>query len=320
MTRSFRLAHLSDPHLGPLPDARVSELISKRVIGYVNWQRNRATSHTSEHLDAIVADLKSAAPDHIAVTGDLVNLALNAELEPARAWLHSLGAPAQVSAVPGNHDAYVPGSVAKAVAAWRAFMSGDNARDGAVFPYTRRRAPVAIIGLSSANASAPFMATGVFKAAQAQLLRGQLDRLGRDGFFRVVLVHHPPLRSVARWYKRLIGASRLRKAVREAGAELILHGHTHHDDFVWIDGRNGPVPVIGVPSASSAPGGRHPGGRYNLFDIGGEPGDWHCVMTERGFTAPGRPVRHIRRRRLDYSAGLAVAEEPSELPDAAAGV
>ena len=69
------------------------ELISKRVIGYVNWQRNRATSHTSTQLDAIVADLKTSNPDHVAVTGDLVNLSLDAEFEPARNWLASLGNP-----------------------------------------------------------------------------------------------------------------------------------------------------------------------------------------------------------------------------------
>ncbi|RVC83466.1 metallophosphoesterase, partial [Mesorhizobium sp. M4A.F.Ca.ET.022.05.2.1] len=37
----FRLAHISDVHLGPLPGVTYRELASKRVVGYVNWQRNR---------------------------------------------------------------------------------------------------------------------------------------------------------------------------------------------------------------------------------------------------------------------------------------
>ena len=37
----FRLAHLSDVHLGPLPDVAYRDLVSKRMLGYVNWQRNR---------------------------------------------------------------------------------------------------------------------------------------------------------------------------------------------------------------------------------------------------------------------------------------
>ena len=309
----FRLAHLSDPHLGPLPDARVAELISKRVIGYVNWQRNRATSHTSDHLDAVVADLKVSEPDHVAVTGDLVNLALDAELEPARLWLSGLGDPNDVSAIPGNHDAYVPGSVKKAVAKWRAFMSSDaDGGDHSPFPFVRRRGPVGIVGLSSASASAPFMATGIFDPAQARALRTALLRLGEEGLFRIVLIHHPPLRTVTHWYRRLIGAARLRKVVHETGAELILHGHTHTDDLVWIEGPGKQVPVVGVPSASNAPGGKRPGGRYNLFEINGNAENWTCTMIERGLTLPGKPVSEIRRRQFDYSAGAAVSGGVSE--------
>ena len=40
----FTLAHLSDPHLAPLPAPRWSELIGKRVTGYINWQRSGASS------------------------------------------------------------------------------------------------------------------------------------------------------------------------------------------------------------------------------------------------------------------------------------
>ena len=58
-------------------------------------------------LDALVADMQAQRPDHIAVTGDLVNLALEAEFTPAQAWLESVGTPQRVTVVPGNHDAYV---------------------------------------------------------------------------------------------------------------------------------------------------------------------------------------------------------------------
>ena len=61
-------------------------------------------------LARIVGDLKAQAPDHIAVTGDLVNISLAAEYAPARAWLDALGPPQDVTLVPGNHDAYVRGA------------------------------------------------------------------------------------------------------------------------------------------------------------------------------------------------------------------
>ena len=38
----FRLAHISDVHLGPLPPVTYRQLASKRITGYINWQRNRS--------------------------------------------------------------------------------------------------------------------------------------------------------------------------------------------------------------------------------------------------------------------------------------
>ena len=71
----FTLAHLSDPHLAPLPTPRWVELIGKRITGYINWQRKRRFIHDPAALAAIVADVKTQAPDHIAVTGDIANIA-----------------------------------------------------------------------------------------------------------------------------------------------------------------------------------------------------------------------------------------------------
>ena len=87
----FVLAHLSDPHLAPLPRPRPRELLSKRGLGYINWLRKRRSIHRADMLAALVADLKGHAPDHVAVTGDLVNLSLTNEFAPARDWLARLG-------------------------------------------------------------------------------------------------------------------------------------------------------------------------------------------------------------------------------------
>ena len=90
---AFTLAHLSDPHLPPLPRPRLSDLAGKRMLGYLNWTRNRHKFHRRPVLDALVSDMLAQAPDHIAMTGDLVNLALEAEFAPARRWLESVGTP-----------------------------------------------------------------------------------------------------------------------------------------------------------------------------------------------------------------------------------
>ena len=104
---AFTLAHLSDPHIPPLPRPRPGELMGKRVLGYLNWTRNRRKFHRRDVLDALVSDMKTQTPDHIAVTGDLVNLALEAEFMPARTWLEGVGPSDRVTVIPGNHDAYV---------------------------------------------------------------------------------------------------------------------------------------------------------------------------------------------------------------------
>ena len=54
----FTLAHISDPHLAPLPAPRWSELMGKRITGYINWQRKRRFIHDPAALAAIVAALK----------------------------------------------------------------------------------------------------------------------------------------------------------------------------------------------------------------------------------------------------------------------
>jgi 3',5'-cyclic AMP phosphodiesterase CpdA len=240
------------------------------------------------------------APHHIAITGDLVNIGLPGEIAAARDWLEALGPAHNISVVPGNHDAYVPGVLAKALAAWAPYLTGDEVRaPGPVsFPYFRRRGPLAIIGMSSARASAPFFATGHVKASTLAPFRDDLVRARRDGLFRVVLIHHPPSPQATPWHKRLVDSEAFRDVIAEAGAELVLHGHTHLDSYVEIAGPEGPVPVVGVPSASNSPGGHKPAGRYNLFGIEGESGAWRCQMIERGYAGPGSAIDIIRERQI----------------------
>lgn len=300
----FKLAHISDPHLGPLPDPKLLQLFSKRLLGYLNWQRNRSRIMGGNHLEQLVGDLKNQSPDHIAVTGDLVNIALPLEISGARAWLEDLGLPDDVSVVPGNHDAYVPGAVRKARAAWWPYMCADDAlnaphektRSEATFPYVRRRGDIALIGVTTGRASGPWFATGRVGTHQSRRLQTVLESLGQEGLFRVVMLHHPPFRKATGWHKRLSDASRVRAVIKRAGAEMILHGHTHIDSFEEIEGPGGPVPVIGVPSATSAPGGHKPAARYNLFSIEKKNAVWTCRMDEHGFSGKSDPIKLLSSR------------------------
>lgn len=301
----FRLAHISDVHLGPLPAVTYRELASKRMVGYVNWQRNRRRRLVDAVTDTLVSDMKAHEPAHLAVTGDLVNLALDGEIEMARLWLETLGSPHDVSVVPGNHDAYVPGAFDKACRLWAAWMSGDGVDrpvSRKTFPYLRVRENVALIGVSTARATAPFMANGFFREGQAERLENILDETGKRGLFRVMMIHHPPVRGAVSQHKRLFGISRFQKTVRRCGAELVLHGHSHLPTLNFIDGNGKRIPAIGVAAAGQAPGGSHPAAQYNLIDIDGEQGAWRISLTRRGLTRAMLPPDALETVELGVDA------------------
>ncbi len=291
----FTFAHLSDPHLAPLPKPRWRELIGKRLTGYINWQRSRRFIHEPQVLARIVADLRIQAPDHIAVTGDIVNIALKEEFERGRKWLQDLGSLHDVSVVPGNHDAYVPRALRYAPL-WASYMAGDDGTAG--FPYLRRRGPLALIGLSTAVSTPLFMATGRIGAAQFKRLGETLAALAAEQVFRVVLLHHPPV-SQAKRHKLLIDAAEFLHVIAAQGAELVLHGHDHLHMLNWLNGPNGArVPAVGVPSASAAPGTSHDAAAYNLYAIDGAPGAWRCEITSRGINSAGGVMQQRRVKLL----------------------
>ncbi|GAB1715227.1 MAG: metallophosphoesterase [Nitrobacter sp.] len=279
---AFTLAHLSDPHLAPLPAPRLHQLAGKRALGYLNWRRDRHKIHRRDVLDTLVADLRAQSPGHIAITGDLVNLALPDEFTQARAWLESVGAPADVTLVPGNHDAYVRVTT-KQTSQWAEYMRGDSAGTGAPlsFPFLRRRGPLTLIGVSSAVPTRPFMATGSLRRSQLDMLEQGFSQIADEPSFRVLLIHHP-LSSKAS-YKRLTDADALLALIKRHRVDLILHGHDHVRSTMWFEGPLGRVPAIGVPSASATPHRNYPAAAYNLFSISREGDSWRCEQRVRGF-------------------------------------
>ena len=290
---TFRLAHLSDPHVGPLGRVRLHQLIGKRATGYANWRRGRSRSHDMTVLETLVADLKQQGAAHIACTGDLCNIGLPSEWETARTFLEALGSPDAVSFVPGNHDAYVRGSLEGLLAACGGYTGDDSGSSGR-FPYLRRRGPVALIGLSSAIPTKPFVATGRLGppqlAAAESLLRALATEPGKP--FRVVMIHHPPQPGGASSGRELKDAAAFTAMIARAGADLILHGHNHTTTSARVPGPDGRgIPVVGAPSASARPDG-HGGlaarrASYILYDITRNGAGYAISARRRGLDAAG---------------------------------
>ncbi len=290
---TFRLAHLSDPHVGPLGRVRLHQLIGKRATGYANWRRGRSRSHDMAVLEALVADLKTQGAGHVACTGDLCNIGLPSEWETARTFLEALGTPETVSFVPGNHDAYVRGSLEGLLAACGRFTSDDSGSSGR-FPYLRRRGPLALVGLSSAIPTKPFVATGRLGAPQLAaaevLLRALATEPGRP--FRVVMIHHPPQPGGAAPGRELKDAAAFTAMIGRAGADLILHGHNHVVSTTAIPGPSGRgVPIVGVPSASARADGHGAlaarRASYILYDIDRAGDGYTLAARRRGLGAEG---------------------------------
>lgn len=286
---AFTLAHLSDPHLGPMPPARLIELFGKRVIGYTNWKRRRHAVHRRDVLSLLLADVHAQRPDHIAVTGDLVNVALPAEFTQARAWLETVGSAQDVSLVPGNHDAYARAARGQFALSWADYMRGDDETE-VHFPYLRCRGPLALIGLTTAVPSAPFMATGRIGRAQLAGLDRLLARIATEPLCRVVLIHHPLRSAPGRWSARLTDAPALITLLERHGVDLVLHGHDHRHATVWFKGSRGRFASIGVPSASASTGGHHQAAAYQLISFEEDAAKgWTISRRVRGFGSDASP-------------------------------
>ena len=285
----FTLAHLSDIHLGEVGFPRPDLLVSKRVLGLMTWHFRRKSVHLASVLDGLVRDIHAEKPDHIALTGDLVNVSLPGEFVRAAAWLQKLGRPHDVSVIPGNHDAYVRIAWKRSLGLWADYMSGEgnDGREHAAtglgdFPYLRTRGPLAIIGVSSAAPMPPHSAAGRIGPDQMARLASLLASTKQEGSCRVVLIHHPPLPGPATQHKELLDGAEFRAVIASHGAELILHGHTHVSGLAQLPSPAGSVPVVGVPSASARASGHKDHSRYHLYRIDKELTGWRILVDVRG--------------------------------------
>jgi 3',5'-cyclic AMP phosphodiesterase CpdA len=306
---TFRLAHLSDLHLGPMPRVSARLLMNQRALGYLSWQRHRHRVHRREVLDALVADLHTEAPDHVAVTGDLVNISLPAEFVQAAAWLRQLGGPDWITVIPGNHDAYIEVKWREAWAHWSDYMQGDGATvpedAAAAFPFLRRRGEVTLVGLSTAVASPPTFATGKLGRRQVEALAGVLDGL-EEAPCRVLLLHHPPVATMTDYRRRLVDADRFAGALRPRRVDLVLCGHQHVFQLGALpaDGGRPSTPVVGAPSASLHGGDRHHEGGYIIYDLerAADGRGWSIDLELRRFDLAGGRFERVFKRRIQRHA------------------
>ncbi len=274
----FRLAHVTDPHFRSFTGARLKDFFNKRAVGTLNLLVNRRRKHRMELLAALGEDLRARTVDHLALTGDLSNVSLLSEFEAARRWIEALGAgPADVTVIPGNHDAYIEEVTASGVfeRLFGGYQRGDDSDSGGSggrgepYPFVRLRGDVAIVGVNTCVATHDLGAWGLVGPAQLGRLEALLSRPEIQQRVRVVLIHHPPVVHRPPESRNLRDRDALVALLARTGAELVLHGHDHRDLRVTLAGPGGtPIPVVGAGSASYA-GRPERRSRYNIYEIDG---------------------------------------------------
>jgi 3',5'-cyclic AMP phosphodiesterase CpdA len=287
----MRIAHFSDLHLLSLAGIPSRRFWNKRLTGWVNLRLKRGSIHRTAYVRAVAREVMRVEPDHVVVTGDLTNLALEPEFELARELLErDLGLdPSRVTVVPGNHDVYTRGAFEsrrfeRYFAPW---LAGDlpdvphdfsgslprQAADGRVgpFPVVKLRGPVAIVALSSAVPRLPLVAAG-------EIGRGQLAALGRilvhpEVARRTVVValHHPALHRMSAVKAHLEGlrdAPALLALLRSVARGLVLHGHLHRRIQRTLPNDAGGVLQVGATSASLHHDAPDRMAGFNVYEIG----------------------------------------------------
>lgn len=275
----MRIAHLSDLHLLDLEGVPATRMLNKRITGLVNLKMKRAHEHRQEVAQALARAVASHRVDHVVVTGDLTNLSLESEFSLAKRFLKEnlTLAARDVSVVPGNHDAYTRG--AQRSRRFESFFGEYITSDlpGATgvpgigrFPYVRLRGPVAFIGLSTAVARPPLVASGHLGAPQRMALRAVLAHQEVRERFKVILQHHPwhaPGGAAKTLLQGLQDAREELEALDELRRGLLLHGHVHRRVHRTIRTKRGYIDAIASTSASLVHADPHRMSGFNVYDV-----------------------------------------------------
>jgi 3',5'-cyclic AMP phosphodiesterase CpdA len=255
-----RIAHLSDLHLLSLEGAVPYRLFNKRITGYLNLRFHRKSVHKPFAVRAAAREIKRLGIDHVVITGDVSNLALENEFELVRRFLaDDLGLPPErVSLVPGNHDAYTGGAhhsrrFATTFGAYLRSDLADHTVPGDVFPFVHLRGPAAIIGLSTALPRPPLVASGTIGAPQLRALERILAHPEVASRTAIILQHHPihnPRSRAKTALEGLTDADAEASLLRRVRRGLVLHGHLHRRIHRKLATDRGHLDAVGATSAS----------------------------------------------------------------------
>jgi 3',5'-cyclic AMP phosphodiesterase CpdA len=275
----MKIAHFSDLHLLSLAGVPAHRFFNKRLTGWANLRLKRGAIHRAAYVRAIAREVSRGGFDHVVITGDLTNLALESEFQLTCEVLEEELAmdPGAISVLPGNHDLYTQGALRsrrfeRFLGGWLVSDLPELAVDvgGARFPVVKLRGPAAVIAMSSAVPQPPFVAAGELGSRQIDALARILEHPEVLSRTAVVALHHPLVHGWSRLKQRLEGVRdgyALLALLRTLPRGLVLHGHLHRRVQRTITTARGALHHIGATSASLQHEAPDRMAGYNVYEV-----------------------------------------------------
>ena len=195
-------------------------------------------------LDWFAAEVASARPDAVIITGDLTMRARHREFAAAGEWMHALGAPVTVEV--GNHDLPYFNPYERFVRPYR--------RYGKVEAAVERQIDlpgVAIVPLNT-TARAQWRLNWSKGKVSSRSLRDALvaiEPLGEDTV-TLIAAHHPLVDADTRTSGSTRGGLKALEALQAAGADAVLTGHVHDPFDIDRPTGKGSIRLIGAGTLS----------------------------------------------------------------------
>ena len=248
----MRFIHLTDLHTSsPIEKT----YFSKRALGLLSWKKRRYLRHNNQFLKLLIDNVKAEEPDLVIITGDIVQLGTEFEIQSAKDLLLEYFGSLPIMIVPGNHDNYARDSLGFLLRHWPEFLqiSPD-------FPSIREFNDVILVGLMSAQPTPFWSARGDLGARQFVKLKRILAE-NKDKLI-CMFMHHPPYLEGVNHRKSLKMTKQLEQLLSYYQVALICHGHLHRN--IEFDGLS-PTRVFCTASASACLGDDL--ASYRIFDL-----------------------------------------------------
>jgi 3',5'-cyclic AMP phosphodiesterase CpdA len=258
----MRIAQISDFHFTKLT-CNPFRLISKRILGHINWLIKRRNAFSVAQLEALPPLFQELGVDLILFGGDFTTTSMKEEYEQASYFVKQFSQP--YLAIPGNHDHYTRSSFKKK-AFYRTFPNPLLQETGVEARCIKPNWWV--VSLDTIIATNIYSSQGLFSEKLEKELKTTLDKIPSTD--SIILFNHYPFFDNDDIRHSLIRGDALQKLIEsDPRIRLYLHGHTHRNTIANLQPNNLPIVLDGGSCAQTK------NGAWNLIDIN----DQECTIS-----------------------------------------